>query len=359
MRGSGWGSLAAFWVGILLVVGFGSAVLQSLGPPDQPARHVAAVTSPPAVPAPPPPQAVAPAPPAAAPTGPMAGRRTPGPIEDPDPALLEPAKAGGGAMLPRIDAGDRAPMSVYARGFDTTTLRPRVGLIMAGVGASDAGGAEMIRTLPGGITLAISPYVQKPARLLEAARISGHEYLLSLPMESFTDPANEAGDHALSPALSPAQNADRLDWSLSRFAGYAGVTDALGTLRGERFGGDAALMAPVLRTLAARGLFYVEARPVAPLPPGMWAVNVDLLVDEPAVRSEIDAKLSILESLAKLRGYALGLVGTPRPLTTDRVTEWANGLAAKGLALAPVSALVKLQAGHQPETTAAMGGVTK
>jgi polysaccharide deacetylase 2 family uncharacterized protein YibQ len=198
--------------------------------------------------------------------------------------------------------------------------------------------------------------VAKPARLLEAARIGGHEYLLSLPMESFADPANEAGDHALSTALSPAQNADRLDWSLSRFAGYAGVTDALGTLRGERFGSDASLMAPVLRTLAARGLFYVEARPVAPLPPGMWAVNVDLLVDEPAVRSEIDAKLSILESLAKLRGYALGMVGTPRPLTIDRITEWANGLAAKGLALAPASALVKLQAGHMPEATAAAIG---
>jgi len=40
------------------------------------------------------------------------------------------------------------------------------------------------------------------------------------------------------------------------------------------------------------------------------------------------------------KGSALGIISTPRPLTVGRVVAWANTLASKGLALAPVSALV-------------------
>jgi polysaccharide deacetylase 2 family uncharacterized protein YibQ len=102
-------------------------------------------------------------------------------------------------------------------------------------------------------------------------------------------------------------------------------------------------MTTVLRTLMARGLFYVELRPTAAPPalPGLWTIGVDLVVDETAVRSEIDSRLAQLEALARRRGWALGLAAAPRPLTIDRITDWANGLPAKGLVLAPASALVR------------------
>ncbi len=346
MRGSGWRGLAVFWIVILLVVAAGGATLQFLGPPQGGAAPLRA-EAPPAAPAFPA-EAVATRSAPAVEVGPTPGRSTAGPIDDPDPALLEPAKAGGGAMLPRIDETGRAPMQDYARGFDRTTLRPRVGLILAGIGtAGDAAGPEAIRALPGAVTLTISANAPAPARLLEAARIAGHEYLMSLP----TDPA---ADHALASGATPAQTADRLDWLLSRFAGYAGVSDGLDAPRGGPALG-AEPMATVLRTLLARGLFYVELRPNAAPPtlPGLWAVGVDLVVDETAVRSEIDNKLAQLEALARRRGWALGLATAPRPLTIDRITEWANGLPAKGLVLAPASALAR----QQP--TATVTGATK
>jgi len=335
MRGPGWRGLAVFWTVILLAVAAGGGTLQWLGPPSGAAAVQTAVATKPDTPQTiPDAQAVVqPAP--AAEVGPTPGRTTPGPIDDPDPALLEPAKAGNGAMLPRLDPSGRAAMQEYARGFDRTTLRPRIGLILAGVGVNDAGGPDAIRALPGAVTLAISANAPAPGRLLEAARIAGHEYLLALPM----DPA---ADHALLGGATPAQIADRLDWVLSRFAGYAGVTDGPDAVHGGLSPG-AEPMATVLRGLAARGLFYVEARPSAALPqlPGLWAINVDFVVDETAVRSEIDARLAQLETLSRKRGWALGLAATPRPLTIDRITDWANGLAAKGLVLAPASALVR------------------
>jgi polysaccharide deacetylase 2 family uncharacterized protein YibQ len=263
-------------------------------------------------------------------------------------------------MLPRIDASGRGPMQAYARGFDRTTLRPRVGLILAGIGASETDSQDAIRVLPGGVTLAVSPYTLRPTRLLEAARIAGHEYLLSLPLEASGDTGNDLGDHVLLTGAPAAQNADRLDWLLSRFSGYAGVTSAFGRLRGDRFGAAPNLFAPLLQALAARGLFWVDARPDAVLPPGPWGIAIDLVVDEPSVRSEIDAKLAMLENMARLHGSALGLAGAPRPVTVDRIADWANGLPARGLILAPASALVRQKPGKPPTPTGvAITGASK
>jgi polysaccharide deacetylase 2 family uncharacterized protein YibQ len=239
-------------------------------------------------------------------------------------------------------------MQAYAGGFDRTTRRPRIGLILAGIGLNQADSLNAIRALPSGITLAVSPYATRLGPQLDAARISGHEYLLSLPMEPQGFPLNNAGDHALMTGAEPAQNADRLDWALSRFAGYAGVTAALGMLRGERFAAAPDLMAPVLKDLASRGLFYVDARPGAGRMPGIWSADVDVVVDDPATQADIDAKLAQLETLARRNGMALGLAGAPRPLTVDRLAAWANGLSDKGLILAPVSALVQFRPATTP-----------
>ena len=358
MRGCGWRGLAVFWTAVLLVAAGAGVTLQSLGPPaPPPPSRTAGVTPPAAAPAPAPAPPVQPGavvqPAAAKPAFVPPGRATPGPIDDPDPLLLEPARAGGGAMLPRRDIAGRGPMQAYARGFDRTTLRPRVGLIMAGIGASDPDSQDAIRTLPGGVTLAVSPYTVRPGPLLEAARIAGHEVLLSLPLDSSGETAGALGDHALLAAAMPSENADRLDWLMSRFAGYAGVTDAFGALRGDRFAVAPQPMASVLDAVAARGLFYVEARPGAPPPPDVWAADVDVIVDETPVRSEIDARLATLENLARQRGWALGLAGTPRPITTARIADWANGLSAKGFVLAPVSALVQLPSGRPVDKPAA------
>src|SRR5262249_47309534 len=139
------------------------------------------------------------------------GRDTPGPIAEPDPALLEQAPESPSEMLPRIAADGRMPMQVYAAGFDTSTRRPRVGLLIAGIGLNQAESEAAIRSLPHGVTLAVSPYAQTTAKLLAAARAAEHEYLLSIPMEPQGFPLNDPGKQALMTSLSPEQNRARLD----------------------------------------------------------------------------------------------------------------------------------------------------
>ena len=263
----------------------------------------------------------------------------PSPVAAPEADLSEPAPDFPGYRLPRVGVDDRTPMAAYASAFDVADPRPRVGLILAGVGLDRAASLAAIRALPAGVTLAVSPYAADPAPLLAAARAAGHEYLVSIPMEPERFPLNDPGNHALLTRQTSAQNRRELEWALSRFAGYVGATGALGVMRGERFAGSPEDMDPVLRRLARRGLLYVDPRPAEGRLPFAWGRGVDVVIDHPAGAAAIDAALARLDRIAQRRGRALGLVGAVRPVAVAQLAAWANGLAAHGLVLAPVTAL--------------------
>ena len=238
-------------------------------------------------------------------------------------------------------------MRVYARPPEARgEARPRVALVVGGIGLNAVISEQAIARLPPATSIAINPYAPRLAALLEQARTRGIEMLLALPMEPNGHPLNDAGDRALLTSLSPAANEDRLMWVMSRFHGYVGIVGALGPLRGERF---AALSEPFLtmqNNLRQRGLLYIDPRPGARSPERAWGRAVDLVVDEPATRSEIDLKLGALERQARERGTAVGLVGEATPVLLDRLTTWSQGLAARGVLLTPVSSLIR-----RPETT--------
>jgi polysaccharide deacetylase 2 family uncharacterized protein YibQ len=144
-------------------------------------------------------------------------------------------------------------------------------------------------------------------------------------------------------SLSSAENLDRLRWLLARADGYAGVTNALGAMRGERFAGVADQIDPVLTEVGRRGLLYVDARPAGSgglaIQRHVWSHDVDVVVDEPI--DDIDVKLAQLEQIAHDKGDALGLAGAPSPVVVQHIAAWASGLLDRGLVLAPVSALAR------------------
>lgn len=324
-RPTAWRGLALFWASILAVLVAGGVVLQVVGPPDASWRAPVAAQSPKARPA------IAAA---------RAGRVAAGPVADPDPALLETPQGGAPASgLPRIAPDGRAPMQVYAAGFDPATKTPRIGLVLAGIGLDATASEDAIRELPAAVTLAISPYAASPGAILAAARQAGHEYLLSIPMEPQGYPQNDPGVRALLRSAAPTENAQRLDWALQRIAGYVGATGALGEMRGERFAGVADQMEPVLTTLARRGLLYVDPRPGAARLAHVWSCDVDVVIDDPPTGDAIDARLAELEKRAHDTGVALGLVGAVHPVTIAHLKSWAGNLAGRGYALAPVSAI--------------------
>ena len=233
-------------------------------------------------------------------------------------------------------------MTVYAAGFDPANVRPRVGLLIAGIGMSEAESLAMIKNLPGAVTFAISPYAGDLSRLLDAARMAGHEYLLSIPMEPQGYPVNDPDDrYALMTALPPAENPDRLRWVLARATGYVGVTNVLSQMHGERLSGVPDQLDAVLEEVGHRGLLFVDGRAGQAASSLTWDRPADLLIDEdPVDAATLDKRLEGLTRIALGKGSALGIVSVPRPITMERVAAWTNTLSGKGLVLAPVSALV-------------------
>jgi len=367
----GWRMLFGFWALVLLLLGGGVGVLAWLGPPEAPAAlpvaappaaETVAAAAPPAAPlpsvepAPMPVQAAAPrpSPPPTAPEppplleaaahGPALAAR---PIPAADPELLEPGPHG---PLPRIGPQGRTPIRAYGRPFDRQDARPRIGLIVGGLGMNAAVTEEAIRRLPGGVTLAFSPYAPRLDLLLDQARAKGMEFLVALPLEPAGYPTlNNAGDRSLLTGLPPAENADRLDWALSRFTGYVGAIGALGPMRGERFAALPVSIGAVQEALYRRGLLYVDPRPGEHGPARAWGRTADIVVDEPATRGEIERKLEALERLARERGTggAVGYAGEASWVLVDRIAAWAGSLESRGLVLAPISAMIR-----RPEASA-------
>ncbi len=262
-----------------------------------------------------------------------------GRIAEPEPALLEPSRVFPLAALPRIAADGRLPREIYHRPAPLTGTKPRIALVLAGVGLSAADSRSAIDLLPGAVTLAFSAYTPNPEALMEAARSRGHEVLASLPMEANGYPLNDAGPRSLLTGAAPAVNRENLEWALSRLQGYVGVTGASDGLRGERFAAQSSSFDLILDEVARRGLLYIDPRPGAPLP-RIAGRSVDLVVDDPSTRAEIEGKLAALERVAREHGSALGLAGPLRPVTVQRIAAWARDIEGRGFELVPVSALI-------------------
>jgi polysaccharide deacetylase 2 family uncharacterized protein YibQ len=248
--------------------------------------------------------------------------------------------------LPRVGADGRTSIRAYAGQFDRQDTRPRIGIIVADIGISNAQTEDAIRRLPPSVTFAISPYAPRAAQVAERLRAKGSETLIGLPLEPAGYPLNDPGNRALLTGRSSAENIANLEWVLSRFPGYVGTIGVVGGMRGERFAAMEQSYFALQESLRNRGLLFVDARPGVAGPARAWGRSVDVILDEPATRTEIERRLGELETIAKARGSALGLANAATPVVVDRLVAWAVGLERRGVVLAPVSVLIR----RPPET---------
>jgi len=262
----------------------------------------------------------------------------------PDPALIEQTSIG---PLPRVGDDGRLPWQAYARPFDNRTTRPRIALIITGLGLSDQATQSAIKDLPGEVSLAFQPFAENLQQSIRQARAAGHEVYLNLPMEPVDFPASDPGPRALFVAYAPEENIERLEWALSRTSGYVGLLNHMGS----RFTTSREAMLPVMTTLQLRGLAFIDARVSARSVATVLAseqsvpraIN-DRFLDAREVSSgTVDARLAELESIAGEAGASVG-IGQAFPVTIERIQAWAASLNGKGLVLAPVSAVLDRQA---------------
>jgi len=247
------------------------------------------------------------------------------PPPDVPQALLEPGPYGA---LPRRSEDGRSPFAVYRSNFAVAPDRPRIALVVVGLGLAREPTLTAAE-LPPLFGLAFSPYGRDLAGWMRYGRWRGHEILLELPVRPARFPLDDAGPLALAPDLPPERLEQRLETTLAAGKGYFAVTVEAGAYAAapERF-------EPVLARLAEAGLGVVElgGNHLAEAAtrqgvPYLWA---DPPIDLDPAPEAIDLALGRLETRALRDGAALGTF-EGAPVTYDRLRQWLPSLEAKGL----------------------------
>ncbi len=253
------------------------------------------------------------------------------------PGALERGFDGLGEYgpTPKIASDGRHPSRHYARKFTAPADTPKIAIIIAGLGL-DPALTDAAIALPPEVTLAFAPYAKNLPAKAARARARGHELLVELPMEAAGLGPEQLGPAALTTFQSQADNRKRLDWVLSRFKGFYGVTNYLG----GTFSSEQTAITPVLFALKSSGLAYIDdtglARSTAQSMSASYG-SVDFLLTPQS--ADFTGMLEQIEqrALTKTR-VTVKVYATPASL--QQIQIWIDGFKDKGIALAPASALV-------------------
>jgi polysaccharide deacetylase 2 family uncharacterized protein YibQ len=248
----------------------------------------------------------------------------------------EPGRAGDGvARLPMFDFAAASPYSpqvlfpvqnhifpewlthIVRRVVPLPVPNPVIAICIDDLG-EDLAGTDRAMALPKDVALSFLPYAEATPFLAQEAESKGHIVLAHVPMEalSHTDP----GPMALT--VGAADIAGRIAWNIARVPGLSGINNH----EGSRFTQDAASLAPVMRALAARHLFFFDSRTgpqsrAMDVAQGLGVMTagrdifLDDVVSEDAVRRQLDA----LAVTARRQGAA---IGHPHDVTLKVLAEW-------------------------------------
>ncbi len=272
------------------------------------------------------------------------GRPAPRPL--PRAPIAGLTAAGPLGPLPIVASDGRTPLRAYARPFTGDQTRPKIAIIVGGLGFNARATTQAIDELPPEVTLSFVPYAANLQSWIDRARARGHEVMLELPMEPFDPEADDTGPQTLMASGNATQNIERLENLLSRGAGYFGVTN----YQGARFAASATASQPVVAQLRRRGLSFIStgigqrtALSVEAARAGLPNTAADRIIDARREADAIDEQLLNLEALALQNGSAIG-AGFAYPVTMVQISEWANAIGTRGYQLAPASAVLNARA---------------
>ena len=262
-----------------------------------------------------------------------------GPVQGSAPLVAAPLAGlhapGPGGLLPVIAKDGRSPFSAYARPF-APNGKPKISLVVGGLGLNSATTKAAIERLPGEVTLSFVPYADGLQGWIDQARAHGHEVMLEAPMEPTDYPNNDPGPYTLMAAGAPAENTRRLEWVMSRATGYFGLTNYLGS----RFLASGAAVEALMTQVKARGLAFLDDGAARGKGAGAPRASADAIIDQDLSSEAVDRQLTALEGQALARGQAFG-AGFAYPVTVETVARWAARVEGRGYQLTPASAITR------------------
>ena len=218
--------------------------------------------------------------------------------------------------------------------------KPLIAIVIDDMGPN-AGETRRALRLPAPITFAFLPYAEGVAGMAAQAKAAGHELIVHVPMQPL-DSAQNTGPKALLVTLPPEDIRARLGWNLSRFTGYVGINNHMGS----RFTADAKGMDVVMEELAKKGLFFLDSRTIGRTAArataaqhGVPLLERDVFIDDTDTAASVAAQLQQTLAVARKRGKAIA-IGHPRPLTLAALERWLPEVTAQGYQVVPLSRIL-------------------
>ncbi len=249
-----------------------------------------------------------------------------------------------GKMLPisRIQ-DDMTPFQAYKKPFEAVAGRALVSIVIVDFGLSESLSNTALEKLPADITLVLNPYADDPAKWASSSRSKGHEFWLSLPMQTKEFGTGDTGPNTLLLNASKEENEARLFNVMGTAAGYAGIVSQ----EGHVFTQDIPSAEPIQKQIFGRGLGFVESNPDAAAfgiksatDNGYPYAQNTLWLDSDLRPDAIDRALKDLEAQATKKGKAIAFVH-PYPAVMTKLESWLKDAESKGLQIAPLSAMVQ------------------
>lgn len=237
------------------------------------------------------------------------------------------------------------PWKKYAAAYHAAPGQPRIAVVIDDLGMNRVLSQEVV-AMPGPLTLAFLPYAPAIAPLAAQGRENGHEIIIHMPMEPM-DSDLDMGTIYLSTEQTPEEFHAMLEKGLSALSGYTGVNNHMGS----RLTQDAKAMRLLMEELRRRGLLFLDSRTIAASVGaetaalyGVPNASRDVFLDDDPSAEGVRAALEKTEAVARAHGVAIA-IGHPKAETVAALRDWLPGLAEKGFALVPVSAVVGVQSG--------------
>jgi len=225
---------------------------------------------------------------------------------------------------------------------DKSAPGPRAAIVIDDLGQRIEHLEELARLeIP--LSIAVIPGLAATGRTVREAGRLGIEMLLHQPMEPHEEGGKDPGEGVLLVSMTPQSVHEQMRRSLAAVPGAVGVNNHMGS----RFTEDAAALALLMAELKAGGLFWLDSRTSAATQgaaiarsAGVPAIERDVFIDAEQDADFVRGQVRKLLETARRRGAAVG-IGHPRPETLGVLREMREELLSSGVALVPVSQLVR------------------
>ncbi len=218
--------------------------------------------------------------------------------------------------------------------------RPVIAICIDDLG-EDIAGTGKAMALPKEVALSFLPFADATPTLAEAAGRSGHLVLAHVPMQALG--GQDPGPMALKSDMAADEIAQRLGWSLARVPGLVGINNH----EGSRFTQDSVSLQPVMATLRARHLFFLDSRTspwshaeASARAAGLTTAGRDVFLDDDPSPAAVSRQLEMLAAAARRTGVAIA-IGHPHDVTLILLAQWLA--QDHGVALVPLDRAIRLK----------------